>query len=92
MKIYGIKNCDTCKKAIKWLKDEGIEHQFLDLRADGLPKEELVRWIDAIDRDTGTQSRYSQISFEMVDLELGTIVWSGLYEMRKAAKDNVVYR
>ena len=52
MKVYGIKNCDTCKKAIKWLKDEGIEHQFLDLRADGLPKEELVRWIDAIDRDT----------------------------------------
>ena len=48
--------------------------------------------LDAIDRDTGTQSRYSQISFEMVDLELGTIVWGGLYEMRKAARDNVVYR
>ncbi|WP_323753024.1 penicillin-binding protein activator LpoB [Marinobacter sp.] len=48
--------------------------------------------LDAIDRNTGTQSRYSQISFEMVDLELGTIVWSGLYEMRKAARDNVVYR
>lgn len=48
--------------------------------------------LDAIDRNTGTQSRYSQITFEMVDLELGTIVWSGLYEMRKAARDNVVYR
>lgn len=48
--------------------------------------------LDAIDRNTGTQSRYSQITFEMVDLELGTIVWSGLYEMRKAAQDNVIYR
>ncbi|RBW49225.1 penicillin-binding protein activator LpoB [Marinobacter sp. F3R11] len=48
--------------------------------------------LDAIDRDTGTKSRYSQITFEMIDLELGTIVWSGLYEMRKAARDNVVYR
>ena len=48
--------------------------------------------LDAIDRNTGTQSRYSQVTFEMVDLELGTIVWSGLYEMRKAARDNVVYR
>ncbi|TNE77071.1 MAG: penicillin-binding protein activator LpoB, partial [Gammaproteobacteria bacterium] len=48
--------------------------------------------LDAIDRNTGTKSRYSQITFEMVDLELGTIVWSGLYEMRKAARDNVVYR
>ena len=51
-----------------------------------------VSSLDAIDRDTGTRSRYSQVSFEMVDLELGTIVWSGLYEMRKAARDNVVYR
>lgn len=48
--------------------------------------------LDAVDRSTGTKSRYSQITFEMVDLELGTIVWSGLYEMRKAAQDNVLYR
>ena len=48
--------------------------------------------LDALDRNSGAQSRYSQISFEMVDLELGTIVWSGLYEMRKAAQDNVIYR
>lgn len=48
--------------------------------------------LDAADRSDGTQSRYSQITFEMVDLELGTIVWSGLYEMRKAARDDVVYR
>lgn len=48
--------------------------------------------LDASDRSDGTQSRYSQITFEMVDMELGTIVWSGLYEMRKAARDDVVYR
>lgn len=48
--------------------------------------------LDASDRGDGTQSRYSQITFEMVDMELGTIVWSGLYEMRKAARDDVVYR
>ena len=48
--------------------------------------------LDAADRSDGTQSRYSQISFEMVDMELGTIIWSGLYEMRKAGRDDVVYR
>lgn len=48
--------------------------------------------LDASDRSDGTQSRYSQITFEMVDMELGTIVWSGLYEMRKAGRDDVVYR
>ncbi|MFD1381727.1 penicillin-binding protein activator LpoB [Fodinicurvata halophila] len=41
---------------------------------------------------TARRSRYTQVTFEMVDLELGTIVWSGLYEMRKAAQDNVLYR
>ncbi|MEX0582748.1 MAG: ArsC/Spx/MgsR family protein, partial [Sneathiella sp.] len=51
VKIYCIKNCDTCKKAIKWLKEEGIDCQFHDMRADGLPEEELARWIAAIDRD-----------------------------------------
>ena len=48
--------------------------------------------LDAIDRNTQTRSRYHQVTFEMVDLELGTIVWSGAYEMRKAAQDNVLYR
>ena len=34
--IYGLKNCDTCRKALKWLQAEGIEHEFKDVRADGL--------------------------------------------------------
>ncbi len=34
--IYGIKNCDTVKKALKWLKEEGVEHTFHDFRKDGL--------------------------------------------------------
>lgn len=48
--------------------------------------------LDAMDRGSQTHSRYHQVTFEMVDLELGTIVWSGSYEMKKAAQDNVIYR
>ncbi|WP_228151324.1 penicillin-binding protein activator LpoB [Tamilnaduibacter salinus] len=47
---------------------------------------------DAIDRESQTKSRYHQVVFEMVDLELGTIVWSNMYEMKKASQDNVLYR
>jgi PBP1b-binding outer membrane lipoprotein LpoB len=47
---------------------------------------------DAIDRNSGIKSRYSQIIFEMVDLEYGTIVWSGIYEFKKAAQEDVMYR
>lgn len=32
MKIYGIKNCDTVKKARKWLDEQGIEHSFHDFK------------------------------------------------------------
>ena len=42
--IYGIKNCDTCAKARKWLTAEGIEHRFHDFRVDGLAVETVAGW------------------------------------------------
>lgn len=47
---------------------------------------------DALDTKTQQKSRYHQVTFEMVDLELGTIVWSGIYEFKKTAQDDIVYR
>src|SRR5690554_6379030 len=47
---------------------------------------------DAVDSSSATASRYQQISFEMIDLEYGTIVWSGLYEFKKTAQDDIIYR
>lgn len=45
--VYGIKTCDTCRKAMKWLAAEGIEARFHDLRADGLDPKALDAWIAA---------------------------------------------
>ena len=45
--VYGIKNCDTCRNALKALKGEGREHHFHDLRADGLGEADVVRWLAA---------------------------------------------
>jgi penicillin-binding protein activator len=41
---------------------------------------------------TGQMSRYNQVTFEMVDLETGQIIWSGIYEFLKTAQDDVIYR
>lgn len=41
---------------------------------------------------TGLVQRLTQITFEMFDLESGEIVWSGMYDMSRAAADDVVYR
>jgi len=43
--IYGIKSCDTCRKARKFLDDHNIEHGFHDLREDGLDIQMLERWV-----------------------------------------------
>ncbi len=51
-KIYGIKNCDTVRKARKWLRENGIEHGFHDFRLDGLPEEHLTDWVDAVGWET----------------------------------------
>lgn len=46
--VYGIKNCDTVKKALKWLEAEGVAYVFHDLRADGLDQATAQRWVDAL--------------------------------------------
>jgi arsenate reductase len=45
--VYGIKQCDTCRKALKWLSGQGIEHRFHDFRVDGLEAELLQGWLDS---------------------------------------------
>ena len=41
--LYGIKNCDTIKKARKWLEQQQIDYQFHDYRVDGLDAEWLTQ-------------------------------------------------
>ena len=46
--IYGLKNCDSCRKAIKLLAAGDRPYRFHDLRADGLPAERLSTWLAAV--------------------------------------------
>jgi len=46
--IYGIKNCDTVKKALKWLQEEAVDHTFHDFRKDGLDSEMVTRFEAAL--------------------------------------------
>jgi len=43
--IYGIKNCDTMKKARAWLDDNGIVASFHDYKTAGIAREQLERWV-----------------------------------------------
>ncbi|WP_027522537.1 ArsC family reductase [Bradyrhizobium sp. Ec3.3] len=46
--IYGIKNCDTMKKARAWLDSSGVAYDFHDYKAAGVEKEKLKSWSDKV--------------------------------------------
>lgn len=48
IKIYGIKNCDTMKKAFKWLEENNLEFEFHDYRKDGINENMVKMFIDAL--------------------------------------------
>ena len=51
LKVYGIKNGDTVRKALKWLKENDISHEFQDFRADPVSADQVQSWEDAVGRD-----------------------------------------
>lgn len=46
--LYGIKNCDTVKKAREWLTKNKVDYHFHDFRADGLSNDKVNDWITEI--------------------------------------------
>ncbi len=46
--MYGIKNCDTIKKARRWLEEQGVAYQFHDYRADGLDERLLRGFVERL--------------------------------------------
>lgn len=69
-KVYGLKNCDTCRKAKKWLSEEGIESTVHDIRKDGLEAGQVAFWAQAV-------------GWEILLNRRGT-TWRGLSEAEKS--------
>ena len=49
IRVYGLKNCDTCRKALSWLIEQEIPHRFVDIRKDGLG--DVDAWIAELGHD-----------------------------------------
>ena len=47
--IYGIKNCDSVKKAIKYFKERGIDYTLVDFKESPVNKEKIEYWLTQID-------------------------------------------
>ncbi|MBJ3815118.1 ArsC family reductase [Shimwellia pseudoproteus] len=55
--LYGIKNCDTIKKARRWLEQNQIDYRFHDYRVDGLDADLLGQFIGELGRDALLNTR-----------------------------------
>lgn len=71
--VYGIPNCDTVKKARKWLNDNGKVYSFHDYKKQGVPEKELRSWV-------------KQLGWETLLNKRGT-TWRKLDEATKASVD-----
>ena len=49
--LFGIPNCDTVRKARKWLDDQGQAHEFIDLRADTPSTQKITEWLAVVGLD-----------------------------------------
>jgi Spx/MgsR family transcriptional regulator len=50
--LYGIRNCDTMKKARQWLDDAGVAYSFHDYKVAGIDAASLQRWCAALGWET----------------------------------------
>ena len=48
MHIYGIKNCDTVKKSLKWLAAQELDFVFHDFKKEALTAEKISEWMDKV--------------------------------------------
>lgn len=52
IKLYGIPNCDTVKKARTWLDEQQIDYVFHDFKKQGVGEDDLRRWLKHVPLDT----------------------------------------
>ena len=74
LNVYGIKNCNSMKKAFDLLNELGLAYEFHDYKKQGIDKESVQRWVDALGIDKVLNKR-------------GT-TWRKLYEEQKQAADS----
>jgi arsenate reductase len=74
MKVFSLKNCDACSKAIKEMTATGLDFKVIDVRADGMSSDDITHIINAVGFEKGLNRR--------------STTWRGLDDSAKADPDN----
>jgi len=72
IKVYGIKNCDSVRKALKYLKNHEIAFEFIDFRETPVSDKEISQWLRYTDINTLFNTRgttYRTLKLKELDLD-----------------------
>ena len=79
MIIYGIKNCDSVKKAVKYMKEHQVEYEFIDFKTTPVDKDKISSWLkhQSIDKLFNARSTtYRNLKLKELELdETGKVEW-----------------
>ena len=98
MKMYGIKNCDTVKKARAWLDLHEIAYEFIDFKTTSPNADEIARWCHALgvnvvlNRRGTTWKKLTASEQSSADSELGAIaiiLFSSVTPLREVLQSRV---
>ncbi|MEO8618160.1 MAG: arsenate reductase [Sphingomicrobium sp.] len=81
--LYGIPNCDTVKKARRWLDGHGVAFEFHDFKELGVSTERLEEWADAAGWDVLMNKRGTTFR-GLVDAEKDDIDWAKAIRLMQA--------
>ena len=71
VRLYGIKNCDSVRKAVKFLKAHDIPYEFIDFRETPVDKTTIRKWLEKADVKTLFNTRgttYRTLGLKTLDL------------------------
>lgn len=72
IKVYGIKNCDSVKKALSFFKKHELAFELFDFKAEALPCEKITQWLNKTDIKTLFNSRsttYRNLKLKELNLD-----------------------
>ena len=91
--VYGIKNCDTMKKAFAWLDEHGVAYTFHDYKKSGIDSARLHAWSKAVGWKTLLNTRgptFRKLSPEQQDISTQSKAVATMLEFPSAIKRPVV--
>jgi len=88
IRIYGIKTCSSVKKAIKFLKDNNINFEFIDFKATPVNEEKIKEWLKQVDLNVLFNTRGRKYR----DLKLKELNLNNEDKIKWMAKENLLIK